>query len=441
MKKLALFLLVLMSLNVMTQEKNESDSTRSRIHLSLSPILGFNTDIGMQYGVMANLFDHGKNGFRYPDYTSSLYIEYSESTKGSGVKKLFFDSKHLLPWDLRLTADLSYLTEKRYDFYGFNGAQAVFYEEFEDVNSTDYQSRLFYHYNRKLFRVFVDFQGYFLNENITWLTGLGYYNYKISPLDLDRLNEGKEEEDMLPEVDALYDKYINWGLIPENEKDGGNIPYLKLGIIYDTRDEEASPKKGIWAEAIVLTSPVLGDFNFTKLALTVRNYIPFYKKKIIWANRISYQSTVGGHTPFFFQPNLLSSFSSATSFDALGGAKSIRGIRRSRAIGDAFLYGNTELRYEFWETRFLHQEFIFSFIPFVDAGIITKTIPMDLTNVPEAEKEIYFSDSEEDKIHYTYGMGMKIIWNRNFILGFDYGRSGNKQDGRSGSYISLGYMF
>jgi hypothetical protein len=442
MKKILLFLLIVLGSGVIAQEKGSGDSCRhSRYHISFSPILGFNTDIGMQIGAMANIYDHGKDGFRYPDYNYTVYLEYSESTKGSGVKQFFFDSKHLLPGGLRLTADISYLTEKRFDFYGFNGYQSVFHKEYEDEDSPDYQSRLFYHLNRKLFRSFVDIQGQFANPHIRWLAGGGYYHYLISSLEIEKMNRGKKPENQLPDVEVLYDKYVNWGLFADNEKDGGNIPFLKAGIIYDTRDEEASPKNGIWAEAILLSSPVSGDYNFTKLALTFRNYLNLYHKKVILASRISYQSTITGHTPFFFQPVMINSFSQATSFDAVGGAKSVRGIRRSRAIGDAIIYGTIELRYEFWETKFLNQEFIFGLSPFLDAGLVTQFIDVQLKKVPEGERDIYFNDIQKDRWHTGYGMSIRFLWNRNFILGFDYGIAHNQQDGKSAGYVSMGYMF
>ena len=442
MKQILLFFLLVSGIGIIAQENASGDTSKhSRYHISFSPILGFNTDIGMQLGAMANIYDHGKNGFRYPDYNYTVYLEYSESTKGSGVKQIFFDSKHLLPGGLRLTADISYLTEKRFDFYGFNGSQSIFHKEYEDEKSPDYQSRLFYHLNRKLFRSFVDVQGQFANKNIRWLAGGGYYHYVISSLDIDKMNKGKKIEKQLPDIDVLYDKYINWGLLADNEKNGGNIPFLKTGIIYDTRDEEASPKKGIWAEAILLSSPILGDYNFTKLALTFRNYLNLYQKKLVLASRISYQSTIAGHTPFFFQPVMINSFSQATSFDAVGGAKSVRGIRRSRAIGDAILYGTVELRYEFWETKFLNQEFIFGVSPFVDGGVVTRFMEIQLEKIPNEEKSLYFNDIQNDKWHIGYGMSIRFLWNRNFILGFDYGIAHDKQDGNTAGYVSMGYMF
>ncbi len=42
------------------------------------------------------------------------------------------------------------------------------------------------------------------------------------------LNKGKKPEKMLPDtVQGLYEKYIDWGIIKKDEKNGGLHPYLR----------------------------------------------------------------------------------------------------------------------------------------------------------------------------------------------------------------------
>ncbi|MEA3446438.1 MAG: hypothetical protein U9R19_17120, partial [Bacteroidota bacterium] len=52
----------------------------------------------------------------------------------------------------------------------------------------------------------------------------------------------------------------------------------------------------------------------------------------------------------------------------------------------------------------------------------------------------YFS-TDKDKLHSSYGLGIRIAMNQNFIVAVDYGRALNKQDGESGMYIGLNYLF
>jgi len=83
------------------------------------PVVAYDADMGFQYGALAQFFDYG-DGTIYPDYRHTFYVEVSRFTKGSGVNQIFYDSKYLIP-NIRITADLDYLTEKALDFYGFNG--------------------------------------------------------------------------------------------------------------------------------------------------------------------------------------------------------------------------------------------------------------------------------------------------------------------------------
>ncbi|HRX97946.1 MAG TPA: hypothetical protein P5514_13440, partial [Bacteroidales bacterium] len=132
------------------------------------PVIGYNVDIGFQYGLIVNFFNYG-DGSLYPDYKYSLYTEFSRTTKGSGVNQLFFDSKYLIPGNIRITADLSYLTELTLNFYGFNGYDAVYHPEFIDEGSEEYQSRVFYNQERKFLRFTSDLQGNIGIKNMKWL--------------------------------------------------------------------------------------------------------------------------------------------------------------------------------------------------------------------------------------------------------------------------------
>jgi len=59
------------------------------------------------------------------------------------------------------------------------------------------------------------------------------------------------------------------------------------------------------------------------------------------------------------------------------------------------------------------------------------------TNLTVAD---YF-DFGAEKFHVGYGAGLKIAMNQNFIISFDYGRAASEQDGSTGMYIGLNYLF
>ncbi|HQO50697.1 MAG TPA: hypothetical protein PK939_09730, partial [Bacteroidales bacterium] len=52
----------------------------------------------------------------------------------------------------------------------------------------------------------------------------------------------------------------------------------------------------------------------------------------------------------------------------------------------------------------------------------------------------YFLDGDE-KMHASYGAGLSIVMNENFIVAVDYGRPFDKRDGSGGIYIGLNYLF
>ena len=203
-----------------------------------------------------------------------MYFEWSRTTKGSGINQFTYDSEYLIP-GIRVSAEASFLTEQSLDFYGFNGYESYYNADFEDEDSDDYMSRMFYNQERRLTRIKADFQGKITGPKFRWLAGIEYNHAKMATVDIDKLNKGKDDEDQLPDTTLLYDNYVEWGVIPEDQADGGNTTLLKAGLVYDTRDIEANPMKGIWTELQFLMAPSFlgnGDFAYTRLALTHRQY-------------------------------------------------------------------------------------------------------------------------------------------------------------------------
>ena len=415
------------------------------------PVVAFDSDIGFKYGLLVNAFNYG-DGTNYPDYKYAIKAEWSRTTKGSGINQLFFDAKDLLPKGIRLTADVSYLTEQSLDFYGFNGYEATFNPLWSDDSSDDYVSRMFYRHERKLLRFKADFSQYIGSTNWKWLAGFGIYKHTINPVDVDRLNEGKDSADMLPVVDGLFDKYVKWGIIEEGEKDGGLTNFIKLGIIYDSRDLEANANRGIWSEAVLVTAPSFignGDYGYTKLALSHRQYFTIVPKRLTFAYRLSYQGTLAGNTPFYMEPYMISSFSSATTSDGLGGAKTLRGVMRNRVVGEHIAYANMEFRWKFYKTLMGKQNVYFALAPFLDAGTVLKPFEYDkdaaLDRALETEGSDFnpddYFDMENDGVHLGYGAGLYFVMNQNFVVAINYGMAADERDGDSGLYINIGFLF
>lgn len=411
------------------------------------PAVSYNSDMGFQYGALVNLFYFG-DGHTYPKYMHSLYGEVSRYTKGSGINRFFYDSEYLIP-NIRVTADISYLTEKALDFYGFNGYDAVYNSSWEDDTDPAYKSRMFYRHERDMFRIMADFQGGISGREFRWVAGLGILHNTISSVDIDRFNKGKDDEDKLPDIatqPGLYELYKEWGYIGENESEGGWTNNLKLGLVYDTRDFEPHPMKGMWSEVVLFAAPKFfgnGDFGYAKLSATHRQYFTLVKDKLSLAYKLNYQGTLSGNVPFYMQPYMISSFSQTSNTDGLGGSKTVRGVLRNRVVGDAFAFANVELRWKFFSTILLNQNIYLALNPFVDAGKVLKKIELPSTQpiVADGKVPADYIAGDEESVHITAGAGLKIVLNRNFIVSLDYGKALDERDGGSGLYIGLNFLF
>ncbi len=438
-----LSVLLAMAIIVNGQEQ-KTEQVKKGYSFGLLPTISFDADMGFQYGGLVSVYDYG-DGKIYPSYKQMVKVEVSRYTKGSGTNQLFYDAKNLLPNHLRLTADLSYLTEKSLDFYGFNGYQSIFDIDLTDKDADDYISRVFYRNQRKMFRFTLDLQGRLYGDHLRWLGGIGIMNMKMGRVDFNSINKGKKDEDILKDTTTLYDKYVDWGIISQEEKDGGNANFLKAGIVYDTRDNEANAMKGMWSEALITYAPGFmfnPEFNYAKLVLIHRQYFTLIKDRLSFVYRLGYQGTIGGDAPFFMQPYMLSSYSSITKTDGLGGAKTLRGIMRDRVVGDGIAYGNLEVRWKFLKTHVGKQNLYMALNGFSDFGMVVQEINLNRANISQADQDTYFDFSyEKDKLHPSVGAGLRIALNENFILAVDYGFALNQKDGAKGLYINIGNLF
>ena len=429
----------------------QKDSTKSEVpkiktgwNFGAIPATTFDTDQGFQYGAAVNFYNYG-DGSTFPKYKHSLYLEISHFTKGSGIYRFYYDSESLIP-GIQITSDLSYLPDQAYDFYGFNGYESVLNKNWEDQSSSGYKTRMFYKYQQKLFRFKTDFQGKFKGSKFGWVAGFNLLNYSSASVDVDKLNKGKSDADKLPTVASqpgLYEKYIQWGLISSQEANGGFVPELKAGIVYDTRDFKANPMKGVWTEAVISAVPkFLGaESGFSKFSFTHRQYFTLIKDDLSFAYRIGWQQTIGGHVPYYYEPQIISTVLTGSSTTGLGGAKNLRGVRRNRIVGDGFVLGNVELRWKFYYLKLFNQNFYCGLNTFVDFGQVTKKINFVTPNLSTSDLVSNYFNKGAEKMHTSYGAGLRLAMNYNFVVALDYGIATNAQDGDSGIYIGLNYLF
>ena len=412
--------------NLYAQNNAAAEKSITGLDFGVLPSFVYNTDKGLQYGALANFYYYGK-GTVYPDYFYSLYLQCSRTTQNGYVNYLFFDSSHLLPKDLRLTIDMSLVKQGFQQFYGLNGYNSLYNKNYIDPHSSQFISKHYYFLGEISRTITVDVKGKLPIPYLNWDIGFGYYNISTMPF-----RSFRGHNLITP---TLFQKYIDQGVIPRDQKTGGKTAYLKAGFTYDTRNNEAIPTKGIWIELIYLNAPefLFNKFAYSQVTLKYNQYIPL-NPKLVLAYRLAFQDKISGGIPVYMLPYLISTFRNE---EALGGSKTIRGVLNRRLLGNGFVLGNFEFRYIPISTNAFQHNLNIGFNIFEDMGLIT-----DQYKVDKSLNGLTFDYKfGQEKMHYSVGGGIRFIIDHNFIVAMDYGRVLDKRDGTGGLYLDLDYLF
>ncbi len=431
--------------------ESEEAETKTGWNFGGIPFASYDNDLSLQLGALANIYYYG-DGKIYPNYYHGFYIEASYYLRHSGIFTINYNSNYLIP-NHGFKIDLSYLPDAMCDFYGYNGYQSL-YQPTWLVNDTLGHTRLFYKYKRNILRFMTDLDGQ-IHDNLRWSAGLGLYWYDVaSRPNLTVINSTQKEGNKYPNVDGLVDKYTQWGLLNEKTLHGGVHPYLRAGLVYDSRDYLANPNKGIYADAFLTYSAAFGElkpYNNLVLNFNFRHYFTLYPKYLTMAYRIGGQNILAGEVPFYANSIMNVLYQQRTMYEALGGGSSIRGMLRGRVQAKGFLFANIEMRAVFARFDIGTQHFYVGATPFFDIGMITDPydLPSDLqTRVESTGDKLpdYFNLDRKAIYtpHMSAGIGLKIAMNENFIISADWAVPFNKQDNNSqwdNFYINIGYLF
>ncbi len=447
-----------------TSVVDQTDKIKKGWSFGALPTITYNSDLGFQYGGLIDLYNYG-DGDIFPKYYERYFLEISRFTKGSGKNNFSFESNRLIK-GRTIFIDIMYQPDEQFDFLGANGYESVYNKSWEDEGGLDYKSKMFYKNQTKKLKIKADIITP-ISKGWSWLAGFEFYNYSVNTLDVDKYNDGKDKEDKIPSTDempGLWDRYKKWGIIDPKDVDGGSFLGAKLGVIYDTRDNWSNASKGVWSEAILIWVPeFIGSANagYLKLNLTHRQYFTIIKEKLTFAYRLGYSGNIIGNEPYFALPIMYSAMLKNAATEGLGGQRTLRGIRRNRVVGDGEAYGNAEFRYKFWNFKMFKQHWYMATNAFLDAGRVVQLLPLkEKVNKVETEYapltdvdywgnyaisggdtiDDYFNFGAE-KLHISYGLGLRVAMNENFVVGLDYGKTTNSQDGDSGMYIGLNYAF
>lgn len=426
------------------------------------PAVAFDADKGFQMGALLNIYNFG-DGSTYPNPYSQWYFEASFFTKGSQLFVISYDNKTLIP-GVRWSSNFTLTNDKAMDFYGFNGYMAHYDHETVALGKDKTSDTPIYTPKYRMNRVAVlfktDFTGNIWNNKLFWEAGyhLSYlkHGYNGQALNLDKINKGKDENKLFPkDEEPIFDLYRKWGIISEEEAWGGFNSSLRLGLLYDTRDKEGAPSRGIWAEAhTTLTPKWLGtSIPYYRYSATFRHYLPIIENDILtFAYRLNYEGTFGKDAPYYVLP-FITVMGQSYDRDGMGGYRTIRGIMRNRVQGLDMASYNVELRWRFVNFALFNQNIAFGLSIFSDGTMVTRNYDMTFRGEEQyrGEYDEYMKlGLDKDRPHITVGGGLRFIMNQNFIVAFEYGLPISKfssnplikgQDGNGAFYINTGYLF
>lgn len=414
---------------IFSQKQPDNEIQKSGWSAGVLPFAAYNSDIGFNAGAVAKIFDYD-DGSQYPDYKHLFYIDLNASTKRAYNLCLLYDSKYLIQ-NMRLTAKLNFFTEQMKNFFGFNGYEAYYDKSLSTPDAAGYKSRAFYWYEQNSIVANATVRRNFRLEKLFWNIGIELRSAKILSVNIDRINNGKTDKEKLPQTDAvpgLYEKYVQWKIIKPEEKNGGNQLECSVGLQYDSRDHEANPQRGCFSSLYVSYGQSISkrpNYSYLFTNAEHRQYFTLIPRHLTFAYRVGMKIKTAGIVPFFMLP-------------VLGGSGTLRGIIGNRLIGNGVAYSNLELRCIFLRKVIRSNNFYLAFSLFQDAGMIVQRYPLEGSS---AEAREYLRQGSNEKPHLSGGIGFYIAMNENFVLSLEYGKAYNPQDGKSGIYLGLDYMF
>ena len=409
------------------------------------PTATFSADNGFQAGAFGDVYYYG-DGKTYPDPLHKISWEASYFTKSHRMRLyLAYDSKYLIP-GMRLNASVTYMNDPLYSFWGFNGPASFDSGVPASFTSVDYAlwgNRSFnpninyYGMSRQMLRVLANVQGR-ITDNLNWAAGVNFWNWNLGEMKdpaVDANGDGNKTN--YDHNLTLFNKYKDLGAIKAEEAAGGMSLELNAGFVFDTRDIEAAPNRGIWAEAYLNGAPYSGNPEtglyspYLKACVYFRHYIdiPIHLPAgdPVFAYRLAWQQTILGETPVYMIQNNPLLVQRNMISEGFGSSNTIRGLRENRVLAEGMAWANTELRVKIVNFKLFNQYFYLATNPFFDAGIITKPYRADVLNKViddsalatingyEGGTTIYNPDKVKELI-YSAGLGLKLAMNQNFII-------------------------
>jgi hypothetical protein len=356
------------------------------------PALNFSSDEGFGYGLLLEAYNYGSG---VQPYRFTIQPGFLLTTKGRRDFTLFIDAPNLLPQNWRLDAIVASEGHLATPYYGIGNSTS--YNEQSEAPPNAY----FYRYGRRRFRIASNLQRKIGASPARFLIGGGWTSVRTDATPFDSGT-------------TLF--AADFGTTPLR----GDDSFVRVGLIWDSRDREVGPRRGSWSDVLVqrVDDAIGATNNYTRVTATTRHYFSV-TERLVFAQRLLAQQADGA-VPIYDLATVQTSFKQQ---EGLGGSNTVRGLPKNRFVGEGLVVSNSELRWRATEFDVLGKSLYLVLSGFVDAGRVWAG-------------SIDFSDIASD-LHAGYGGGLRVGVGPSFVAALDLGRSSEATQ----IYIGLGYPF
>lgn len=426
------------------------------------PLINSDPNVGVGYGARVLYFQNGTKEdpfFEYTPYRYRIFAQYFNTTKNAPYHWASIDAPYVFDTQWRLRGDLIYGRNPNllYFGYGEETLRPLSYRDRNDPNQplvrnatfNDYQEAQSYrrpgNAGEAPFVTDRQFNRYDLeNPNIQLSGERSFFGGTVRLVGGTRFSkqtlrtfDGKVFKAKDPFFGNTDFSILNVDVDTPNGRtkvtedlesgkiigaNGGYINTLRAGIVYDTRDFEPDPNRGLFLEYTHEKSvrAIGSDFDFNRNVASARVFFSPLKgmvEKLVIAGRATAVQN-NGKTPFF-EANQF--WGTETNQAGLGGRTTMRGYKQDRFTGPSNAFANLEIRWKFASFDWGTQHFDFQLVPFYDVG-----------RVWDDYKKMNFKDYKHSR-----GLGLRIPWNQATIIYIDYGVSDEDRQ----TFVNFNHIF
>lgn len=363
-----------------------------RWELTALPAINFSSDEGFGYGALVEAYNYdGRTPYRVSVQPTLFF-----TTRGRRDVTLFVDAPRLLGDGWRMDAFVGHEQELATPYYGRGNATV------DDASLSSDANPYYYRYGRTRARALANVQRRLGRSRARALLGAGFAHVTTDATPFDSGT-------------TLLAAELAGGPAPS-----GTLPYLRTGIVFDSRDREIGPRSGWWNELLVQrVDPALGASHaYTRATVSARRYVPI-GPRLTNASRVIVQQT-SGDVPVYDLATVQTSYRQE---EGLGGSRMVRGIPKNRVMGKGLFVLNNELRWRAADFGVRGKSSFLLLSAFLDAGRVWE----ESIRVREMASDLWTG----------YGAGARLGWGASSVIAIDVGRSASATQ----LYVGLGYAF